>query len=59
VTRIHEAVVAAFNDPSVKAAMSKQDNFISPTNPQVAAQYLKTEQDRYAKLVAKANVKLD
>jgi hypothetical protein len=39
--------------------MAKQDNFITPTSPQVAAQYLKTEQERYAKLVAKANVKLD
>lgn len=59
IKRIHEAVSMAFNDPAVKAAMAKQDNFITPTSPQVAAQYLKTEQDRYAKLVAKANVKLD
>ena len=59
VARIHDAVLAAFNDTGVKAAMAKQDNFINPTSPQVAAQYLKTEQDRYAKLVAKANVKLD
>ena len=59
ITRIHEAVVAAFNDPSVKAAMAKQDNIITPTSPQVATQYLKTEQERYAKLVTKANVKLD
>lgn len=59
VARIHDAVLAAYNDTGVKAAMAKQDNFINPTSPQVAAQYLKTEQDRYAKLVAKANVKLD
>ena len=59
VKRLHEAITTAFNDPAVKAAMAKQDNFITPTSPQVAAQYLKTEQDRYAKLVAKANVKLD
>lgn len=59
VARIHDAVLAAYNDTGVKAAMAKQDNFINPTSPQVAAQYLKTEQDRYAKLVAKSNVKLD
>lgn len=59
VKRIHDAVVAAFNDPTVKAAMAKQENFINPMSPQVSAQYLKSEQERYAKLVAKAGVKLD
>ena len=59
VKRIHDAVVTAFNDPGVKAAMAKQDNFIAPGTPQAAAVFLKSEQDRYAKLVQKANVKLD
>lgn len=59
VDRLHKAVVAAFNDPEVKAAMAKQDNFISPTTPDAAAKFLKTEQDRYARLVTKANIKLD
>lgn len=59
VKRIHDAVTAAFNDPAVKAAMAKQDNFITPTTPQAAAQFLKNEQDRYTKLAVKANVKLD
>ena len=59
VKRIHDAVTAAFNEASVKAAMAKQDNFIAPMSPQASAQYLKSEQERYAKLVAKANVKLD
>jgi len=59
VKRIHDAVTSAFNDPAVKAAMAKQDNFITPTTPQAAAQFLKSEQDRYSVLVGKANVKLD
>ena len=59
VDRLHKAVVAAFNDPEVKVAMAKQDNVINPTTPDAAARFLKTEQDRYARLVSKANIKLD
>lgn len=57
--RLHKAVVAAFNDPEVKAAMAKQDNFINPTTPDAAAKFLKSEQNRYARLVTKAGIKLD
>ena len=59
VKRLHAAIVTAFNDPGVKAAMSKQENFIHPTSPEVAAQFFKSEQDRFAKLVAKADLKTD
>ncbi len=59
VKRLHDAVVAAFNDPEVKAAMAKQDNFINPTTPEAAAQFFKTEQDRYAGLVKKAGITLE
>lgn len=59
VKRIHEAVVAAFADPEVKAAMAKQDNLINPGTPEAARQFLKAEQERFARIVAKANVKLD
>ena len=59
VDRLHKAVVAAFSDPEVKAAMAKQDNFISPLAPDASAKFLKSEQERYARLVAKANIKLD
>lgn len=59
VKRLHEAVTAAFNDPAVKLAMAKQDNFINPSTPQAAVQFLRSEQERYAKLVLKANVKPD
>ncbi|MDD0813341.1 tripartite tricarboxylate transporter substrate binding protein [Curvibacter sp. HBC28] len=59
VKRLHEAVVAAFNDLEVMAAMAKQDNVIKPSTPEAARQFLKSEQERYAKIVVKANVKLD
>ncbi len=59
VKRIHEAFVTAYNDPEVKAAMAKQENVINPMSPDATAQFFKSEQARYAKLVAKANVTLE
>jgi tripartite-type tricarboxylate transporter receptor subunit TctC len=59
VDRLNKAVIAAFNDPEVKTAMAKQDNVINPTTPDAAARFLKSEQDRYARLVTKAGIKLD
>lgn len=59
VKRLHDAVVAAFNDPEVKAAMAKQDNAISPIGPEASAQFFKSEQDRYARLVKKAGIVLE
>lgn len=59
VDRLHKAVVAAFEDAEVKAAMAKQDNFISPMAPEPSARFLRSEQERYARLVAKAQIKLD
>jgi tripartite-type tricarboxylate transporter receptor subunit TctC len=59
VKRLHDAVVAAFNDPEVKAAMAKQDNFINPTTPEAAAQFFKSEQERYARIVKKAGITLE
>lgn len=59
VQRIHAAIVAAFADPEVKAAMARQENIIHPTSPEAALQFFKTEQARYARLVHKAQVKVD
>ncbi|HEV7574540.1 MAG TPA: tripartite tricarboxylate transporter substrate binding protein [Caldimonas sp.] len=59
VRRLHDAVVAAFADPDVRAAMARQENLISPSTPEAAAQMLKSEQERYARLVKKANIALD
>ena len=39
--------------------MAKQQNVINPTTPEAAAQFFKSEQARYARLVQKADVKLD
>jgi tripartite-type tricarboxylate transporter receptor subunit TctC len=59
VQRLHEAVVAAFAAPDVKAAMAKQENLIHPSTPEAAAQFLKSEQERYAKLIKKIDLKLE
>lgn len=56
VQRLHTAVVAAFNTPESKEAMAKQENFINPMSPEASAQFFKSEQDRYARLVKKANI---
>ncbi len=59
VKRLHDAVVAAFANAEVRAAMARQENLINPSTPEAAAQTLKSEQDRYARLVKKANIALD
>ena len=59
VKRLHDAIVTAFDDPEVKAAMARQDNFIAPTTPEAAVQFFRTEQERYARLVKKANVQVE
>ena len=59
VKRLHDAVVAAFADADVRAAMARQENIINPSTPEAAAQVMKSEQDRYARLVKKANIALD
>ena len=59
VKRLHDAFVAAFADPEVKAAMARQDNQINPTTPEAALAFFKSEQERYARLVKKADIKLD
>jgi tripartite-type tricarboxylate transporter receptor subunit TctC len=59
VKNLHDAFVAAFNTAEVKAAMAKQDNIIAPTTPEGAVAFLKSEQERYARLVKKADIKLD
>jgi tripartite-type tricarboxylate transporter receptor subunit TctC len=59
VKRIHDAVVAAFNEPEVKAALAKKDDFIQPMTPEASARYLRSEQERYGKLVTKIGVQVD
>jgi tripartite-type tricarboxylate transporter receptor subunit TctC len=59
VKRLNAAVIAAFADTDVRAAMTRQENVINPSTPEAAAQMMKSEQDRYARLVKKANIALD
>lgn len=59
IKRMHDAVVAAFADPEVKAAMAKQENVIHPSTPEAALAFFKSEQERYARLVKKANITLE
>jgi len=56
VKRLHAAIVAAFNMPETRDAMAKQENIINPMTPEASAQFFKAEQERYAKLVKKANI---
>ena len=58
VRRVHEAVVAAFDDPAVKEAMDKQGNTIRASTPEFAQQYFRSEKDKYAQLVKKAGIEL-
>jgi tripartite-type tricarboxylate transporter receptor subunit TctC len=58
VKRVHEALVAGFNDPAVKEAMAKQGNTIAISTPEIAQSYFRSEKDKYAKLVKKAGIEL-
>jgi tripartite-type tricarboxylate transporter receptor subunit TctC len=58
VKRVHEALVAAFNDPVVKDVMAKQGNTINISTPEFAQGYFRSEKDKYAKLVKKAGIEL-
>lgn len=59
VKRLHDAAVAAFAMPEAKEAMAKQENTIAPMTPEASAAFFRSEQERYAKLVKKANITLD
>lgn len=59
VKRLHDGIVAAFTTTESREAMSKQENVIHPLSPEASAKFFRTEQERYAKLVKKADVKLD
>ena len=59
VKHLHDGVLAAFNDPEVKAAMAKQENVINPGTPEAARAFLKSEQERFGVIAKKAGVQLD
>jgi tripartite-type tricarboxylate transporter receptor subunit TctC len=56
VKRVHDAVVAAFNDPAVKETMAKQGNTINISSPADAAAAFRRELAKYAQLVKKVGL---
>ena len=58
VKRVHEAIVAAFNDPAVKETMARQGNTINIGSSEFAQSYFRSEKEKYAKLVKKAGIEL-
>jgi tripartite-type tricarboxylate transporter receptor subunit TctC len=56
VKKAHEAVVAAFNDPTVKEAMAKQGNSIHISSPEEAQSAFRSELAKYAALVKKVGL---
>lgn len=58
VSRIHAAVAQAFASAEVREAMAKQGNTINVSTPQFAAQFFRSELDKYAQLVKKAGLTL-
>ena len=59
VQRLHAATVAAFAMPEAKEAMARQENTIAPMSPQASAEFFRSEQERYARLVQRAHITLD
>jgi tripartite-type tricarboxylate transporter receptor subunit TctC len=56
VKKVHDAVVAAFNDAAVKEAMAKQGNTISISTTEQAQAAFHTEMAKYAALVKKVGL---
>ena len=56
VNKVHDALVAAFNDPAVKDTMAKQGNTIAITTPEQAQAAFRRELAKYAALVKKAGI---
>ena len=56
VKKVHEAVVAAFNDAAVKETMAKQGNTIRISTPEQAEAAFRSELAKYAALVKKVGL---
>lgn len=56
VKKVHEAVVAAFNDAGVRETMAKQGNTINVSSTEQAQKGFRTELAKYAALVKKAGI---
>lgn len=56
VKRVHDALIAAFNDPGVKDTMAKQGNTIAISTVEQAQKAFRSEKDRFAALVKKVGI---
>ena len=56
VKKVHDALVAAFNDPAVKDTMAKQGNTIAISSVEQAQKAFRSEMERFAALVKKVGV---
>ena len=56
IRKVHDAVVAAFNDPAVRETMAKQGNTINVSSTEQAQKGFRTELAKYAALVKKAGI---
>jgi tripartite-type tricarboxylate transporter receptor subunit TctC len=56
VKKVHDALVAAFNDPSVKETMAKQGNTIAISSVDQAQKSFRSEKERFAALVKKVGI---
>ena len=56
VKRVHDAVTAAFNDPTVKDVMARQGNTIAISTPEQATVAFRRELAKYAQLVKRAGL---
>lgn len=56
VKKVHDALLAAFNDPSVKETMAKQGNTIAISSVEQAQKSFRSEKERFAALVKKVGI---
>ncbi|PUE38933.1 tripartite tricarboxylate transporter substrate binding protein [Limnohabitans sp. Hippo3] len=56
VKKVHDALVAAFNDPAVKDTMTKQGNTIAISSVEQAQKAFRSEMERFAALVKKVGI---
>jgi tripartite-type tricarboxylate transporter receptor subunit TctC len=56
VKKVNDALITAFNDPSVKEAMAKQGNTIAISSVEQAQKTFRSEMERFAALVKKVGI---
>ncbi|WP_279614313.1 tripartite tricarboxylate transporter substrate-binding protein [Comamonas antarctica] len=59
VRRLHDAIVAAYSEPEVEAGFARRDEYTVRNRPEAAAQFMRSDQERFARLVKKARVTLE